>query len=122
MGRKRRGQLLGHRLQLIAGVGRKQVFHDLFCPVEEKAAAVQGFQGIGEGRRVGIFGNGFYFFLVAPDSLEDRRLEMFNLNPVEGRGAERCRPVSEKWVVGHFLFLLFLAAAGNQDGRDNQGD
>jgi len=97
---ERRSQVGGDGLKFIVGIGREEIFQEAAGAIKEETAAVKGFDGVSKGGWIGVFGNGFNFFIVAIDTFEDGRFEMLVFDAVERRSLKRRSPSRKERVVG----------------------
>jgi len=102
-----RGQLALEREDRIVGVGAGQEMEKVDGSRERLSARVERVDGVGEGRRLRIAGNGRDLGRVRGECARKGRPEMRGLDPVESRDAEGATPLREQRVaVGGDLGLL----------------
>ena len=112
---QRAGHRALHRLQLRAGVRRRQVVEDRRHAVEPTPAAVEGGQRVVEARRRALRGNRAQLVQVLLHRHLEGRLEVFDADVAERRQAVRRVPVCEQRVGGvHVVVSCMSGAAGRR--------
>ncbi len=97
-----RGQLALDRENRIVGVGAGEEIENVDRSCERRPARFERLDGVGEGRRGRIAGNGRDLGRVRGKCAGKGRPEMLRLDPAEGRHAERAAPFREQRVVAGF--------------------
>jgi hypothetical protein len=123
------GQERGDRrldlLHLLVGVGRGQVEEDVRHLGQEGPALLQGLDGVGEGRRLGIAVDGGDLLLLAGHPGFESGHIMGRLDPVEGRRFEGGGPGEEEGILRRRRRRrrgLLLRAGHGEEGHDGQED
>ena len=98
-----RGQLALEREDRIVGVGTGQEMEKVDGSRERLSARFERVDGVGEGRRLRIAGNGRDLRRVSGKCARKGRPKMLRLDPVEGRHAEGAAPLREQRVVVGFV-------------------
>ena len=97
-----RRELTLDRQNRIVGMGAGQQVEDVAGPRECLTTRFEGSDGVGEGRRGGIAGDGRHFGGMRGECAGESFPEMIRSDPVERRHAERACPFLEQRVVGSF--------------------
>jgi len=98
-----RGQLALECEDRIVGVGAGQEMEKVDGSRERLSARVERVDGVGEGRRLHIAGNGRDLGRVRGECARKGRPKMLRVDPVEGRHAEGAAPLREQRVVVGFV-------------------
>src|SRR5262249_5078763 len=97
-----RGELALDRKDRIVGMSAGEEVEDIDRSRERRSAHLERVDGVGEGRRGRVAGNGRDLGRVRGKRARKGRPEMLGLDPIEGRYGEATAPVLEQWVVGGF--------------------
>ena len=97
-----RGELALDREDRIVGVSAGEEIENVDRPRERLSARLERVDGVGEGRRVRIAGNGRDLSRVRGKCAGKGRPEMLGLDPAEGCHAEGAAPLREQRVVAGF--------------------
>ena len=98
MARENRRDVALDRLQFVVGVGAGEIEEDARHLVERAPAALERLDRVGEGRRLGIGGDGVDLRARLRERRVEGRAEMARLDAVERRRLERPGPGFEKRV------------------------
>src|SRR4051794_35024608 len=93
-----RGDLALDRLEGVARVRAGQVVEHTRDLIEAAARALEGVDRVGEGRRIGIPGDGYDLGGVLRERLVEGRAEVIGRDLIERRQPERRRPFAEERV------------------------